>query len=523
MNINKSIGKIAAISIVAFSVLGCEQDFESLGSNIIGEPGFNADLYADTPLEVTRVNLPPVQTNNLPVHLLGFYDSQVYGEQTANILTQVSLLQNDPSFGDAPVIDSVVLTIPYFSTELEPEEDGSRVYELDSVIGTSPIKLSVLESGFYLNEFDPETGFETRQKYYSDMHPQIVNNLTGEVLYEDPSFFPSEKEIVEYGLNDKGEEDTIYAPPAMRLKLSKEFFQKKIMDVQGSSQLASVRDFQNYFRGIYLQAEPLSGSGSMIMLNLRNEGAGITIYYTSEKVDAADSDDDDDTTEIVRLPGTFKLGFGPTALNTFQQETPAFEGDNIFLKGGEGSMAVIELFSGPDLDGNGVSDELDFIRENEWLVNEANLTLYVNKELMVNEVEPERLFLYDLKNRRILVDYILDSPGEQNNPASRSNESHLGPLVRDEDENGISYKIRLTNHLNNLLNKDSTNVKLGLVVTQNVNLVSFSALKEEAVEGLDRVPSGSVITPLGTVLYGPNAEDEEKRLKLNIYYTEPKE
>ena len=42
MNIKKSIGKIAAISVVAFSVLGCEQDFETLGSNIIGEPGFNA-------------------------------------------------------------------------------------------------------------------------------------------------------------------------------------------------------------------------------------------------------------------------------------------------------------------------------------------------------------------------------------------------------------------------------------------------------------------------------------------------
>ena len=193
MNIKRSIGKIAAISVVAFSVLGCEQDFESLGSNIIGEPGFNADLYDETSHEVTRVNLPPVQTNNLPVHLLGYYNSQVYGEQTANILTQVNLLQRDPSFGEEPVIDSVVFKIPYFVTELEPEEDGSRVYELDSVIGTSPIRLSIRESGYYLNEFDPEAGFETRQKYYSDMHPQIVNNLTGEVIYEDPSFFPSDR------------------------------------------------------------------------------------------------------------------------------------------------------------------------------------------------------------------------------------------------------------------------------------------------------------------------------------------
>jgi len=61
------------------------------------------------------------------------------------------------------------------------------------------------------------------------------------------------------------------------------------------------------------------------------------------------------------------------------------------------------------------------------------------------------------------------------------------------------------------------------VVSQNVNVINTSALKESPLEGLNEIPSSSVITPLGTVLYGPDAADEEKRLKLNIYYTEPKE
>src|SRR5690606_21725448 len=297
------------------------------------------------------------------VHLLGYYNSQVFGGQTASILTQLSLLQNDPSFGDAPVIDSVVLKLPYFVTELEPEEDGSKVYELDSVIGTQPIKLSVLESGFFLNEYDPESGFQKAQRYYSDMHPQVVNNLTGKLLYENESFVPSEKEIVEFALNDENEEDTIYSPPAMRIKLSNQFFQEKILDQQGSSHLAAASDFRNYFRGIYIQAESVNNNGNMMMLNLANSEAGVTIYYTSEKVDATDSDDDGDTTEIIRMTNTFKFGFGPAEVNTFQQETPDFEDDNIYLKGGEGSMAVIELFSGPDADANGVPDELDLVRE----------------------------------------------------------------------------------------------------------------------------------------------------------------
>ena len=42
-------------------------------------------------------------------------------------------------------------------------------------------------------------------------------------------------------------------------------------------------------------------------------------------------------------------------------------------------------------------------------------------------------------------------------------------LERDSENNGIKYKLRLTEHLNNILVRDSTNVKLGLYVSTNVN------------------------------------------------------
>jgi hypothetical protein len=37
------------------------------------------------------------------------------------------------------------------------------------------------------------------------------------------------------------------------------------------------------------------------------------------------------------------------------------------------------------------------------------------------------------------------------------------------------------------------------------------------------LPVASVINPLGTVLHGTNSADVDKRLKLEIYYTKPKE
>ena len=517
--------KTTALLLVVFSFIACDKDFETIGSDIIGEPGFNANLYDDAEIVAHNNDLAPVQTNNLPVYLLGVYNDPVFGSQTASILTQLQLASASPDFGEEPVLDSVVLSVPYFYSEVETEEEaeeGAAVeYELDSVYGNSPIKLSIIESDYYLNDYDPETDFQGRQKYFSNLEPTLKNHLKN-VLYETENFVPSADAVIEYGENSDGEEDTLNLPPRMRIALPNQFFQEKILDKAGTSVLSSNSNFRNYFRGIYLEAEAVNDEGTLMLLDIANPEAGITLYYTSKIPDGADTDDDGDTDELVEAQGSYQLNFGPNKVNTFEQEVPEFDSENLYLKGGEGSMAIIELFGGVDSDANGVSDELESIRESDWLINEANLTFYVNQQEMAGLNEPERLYLYDLENNRMLVDYVLDQAGQQNQPNSRSNENHLGVLERNEDEEGIRYKIRITQHINNVLNNDSTNVKLGLVVSQNVNLLSNSAVLDNGAIDVDKIPTSSVIAPEGTVLYGPEAENEEKYLKLNIYYTEPK-
>jgi hypothetical protein len=45
-----------------------------------------------------------------------------------------------------------------------------------------------------------------------------------------------------------------------------------------------------------------------------------------------------------------------------------------------------------------------------------------------------------------------------------------GNLITNATTKGTSYKIRITNHIRNLIKfKDSTNIKLGLVVTEDIN------------------------------------------------------
>lgn len=518
MNIKNTMLKITTVLAVVFSFVACEDDFETVGGSVIGEPGFNADLYDDAEISAMNNALAPVQTNNLPLNLLGVYSDPVFGDQRASILTQVSLSAINPVFGDEPVMDSVVLSVPYFSTQQENNTEGRPQYELDSVYGSSPFKLSIVETDFFLNAFDPETDFEQAQKYYSDIEDQIQNNLTGEVLYENESFLPSKKEVVE--ITDT---DTLTHQPRMRLKLDNQFFQTKILDKEGSSELVSQSNFRNHLRSLYLMAEETGENGNMMLLNLANGEAGITLYYTVQVPDTEDSDDDGNTTEMIRESRSFKLLMGPARVNAFDQETPSFEGaDNLYLKGGEGAMVVIDLFSGLDSDGDGVSDELEFLRNSNWLVNEANLEFFVNTEAVAGLNEPERLYLYDLKNKRVLADYVFENSGQLNSMTSRANDNHLGRLSEAPNGQGLRYKIKITSHINNILNNETENVKLGLVVAQNVNVITTAAVKQTEGAIVEAVPVTSIITPEGTVLYGPDAQDEDKRLKLKIYYTESK-
>src|SRR5690606_3541 len=135
--------------------------------------------------------------------------------------------------------------------------------------------------------------------------------------------------------------------------------------------------------------------------------------------------------------------------------------------GSEGTMAVIDLF-GPDTDNNEIADELETIIENKWLINEANLTFTIDDVAMKNApFEPKRVYLYDLDNRRPLIDYTKDVTTISGSP-KYNKYVHDGLLQKSETtKRGTKYRVRITNHIRNLVRNDSTNVRLGLVVTES--------------------------------------------------------
>lgn len=514
--VKKIISSIVLFAIIISAFTACEEDFSDVGSDLVNNNNFNALLFSETEIDAFSVKVDRVQTNNSNNFLLGTYEDEVYGKTEANIASQLSLASADPSFGDDPVLDSVVLRIPYFSTPVDI--DGQEtIYELDSVYGNEPIDLSIYRSNYYLRSQDPTNNYEA-QAYYSNQADLFEQNLEAQPIITLNNFVPSAEEIIttipEEDENGEptGETEVTRTAPALRDTLSTDYFTDLIINQEGTSNLRSNANFQDYFRGLYFKVESQTGAGNMSLLNLSS--ANITLYYTYSYT--VNEENDEGEIEEVEREGQrqFILSFGSNRVNVFKNDFNELPADNkLHLKGGEGSMAVIDIFTN--------EAQLDSIREQGWLVNEANLKFYVDESAPQLEKQPYRLFVYDINNNSTLTDYTFDFSENANNPLY-SRLIHLGPL--DTINGNRFYKIRVTNLVNNIINNDSTNTRLGLSVSSNVNNTSLSKAEfDQEVDNLENLPNSGIFYPKGTVLYGTEpSDDSDKNLKLEIYYTEPK-
>jgi hypothetical protein len=326
----------------------------------------------------------------------------------------------------------------------------------------------------------------------------------------------------------------------MRLKLNSTFFNSKIIHAP-TGKLATNDVFKEYFRGLYFKVEQ-SGTdpGSLAMINF---GKGtITINYKEDLSTTVGT-----VVTVTRVEKSIVLNLSGNTVSLLEKSNPnsvyetaisspdrVLGDDKLYLKGGEGSLAVVTLF-GPDLFGadgttgspNGIADELDVIRKSGWLINEANLVFNIDASTMANSYEPDRIYLYDFTNSTTVLDYLI---GASTTTKNTSKYSFGGYIQRDPNsvkvpKRGVSYKINITTHIRNLVkNADAVNVKLGVVVTEDINIATSSKLRTEN-EFLSQAPKASVMNPLGTILYGgkPTSTNplEDKRLKLEIYFTKP--
>jgi hypothetical protein len=593
-----SLLKGITLIVGLFGFVSCDKDFNSMGSDLVDDHHFTLEKYEVQHLKAYSKATGPIQSNNLPINALGIYKDPYFGTTKAQFVSQVELTSGNPTLGYQPVIDSVYLHVPYYSTFKSTTDTGEKIYELDSIYGyseTAKFKLHVYENGYFLRDFDPDSDFESAQKYYSNEKflidafkgTELLNNSTK--LAQNEEFVFSNKEIYIYKTNGNGEylndSGAVLADqnnvalrvikerklPGIWLDLKNSFFQQKILNAAASGALFNNNVFKNYLRGLLFEVEAISpDQGALAMLDFSSAEFNI-IYKASNVAPTTEVPSPTRTRKVLSLQMGYKSSTAKRAnCINFIEHTKSADyqaklassdevngNDRLYIKGGNGSVAFIDVF-GPDVKkavndvmvseplGNGIPDELEELRINmklnRWLVNEANLVFYLDQTTLsgVNKIEPERIYIFDATNHKPILDYNADN---SNGATPKKNKGAFGGIIEREtvaDANGkkkgIKYKVRLTDYIRQLIKNDNTNyddnVRLGVAVIEDINSPANAYINPAnpitiGTSQVPFIPVASVMSPLGTVLYGTNipASDPNiaKKLKLEIYFTKPNE
>ena len=546
-NTCKALKLSSAVLLIILSFISCDKDFNTIESDVLGKG--NSNFITDNEnISITAFNkkLRSLKINNLSSNLFGFFNDPAFGQTTASIVTQITPTSFNTDFGNNTEIDSVVLRIPYFSkidAGNSPDTNGNQVYTIDSLYGSAHVKLSIYQNKYFLRDFNPNSNIDESQNYYSmsDIALTGTDNIAvtensiinfdlqkGDLIHEILKFLPSNKTIVlKSGSGDNGAIERL--KPALRVKLDTAFWKTTIIDKQGDPVLSNANNFNEYFRGLYFKAQAIEGDGNMVLFNFASSDANIIIYYSK-----------DSTVSGEKTQSTYTLNFTGNRLNPFINDyslVTLTDGDKnlgdekLYLKGAAGSMAVIDLFSDEDLDGNGKPDSLDdliseYVDDGNpiKLINQAQLIIYEDTPPSLsssnNYHKYDRLYAYDIKNNSPLIDYRFDLSKNTANPFN-SKIGHLGQR-KDKDDDGIfKYKIRITEHLNNLIFRDSTNTKIGLILSNNVNYTTNAQILN-STDDVTNIPAASLLTPRGTILHGSNENvPAQKRMRLDIFFTHP--
>ena len=163
---------------------------------------------------------------------------------------------------------------------------------------------------YYLREYDPTDNFESRQRYYNDNN--ILENFTGQTLF-DGEVQIDKNELLIYREDDpetddinESEEVKERLSPRIRIPLYSEFFQSKLIEKEGSIDLANYDNFNLYFKGIYINAYDFIDP---LMMILDFDSAEIVINYEYDKYNKNNTEDDITDDTIDRESKDFKITF----------------------------------------------------------------------------------------------------------------------------------------------------------------------------------------------------------------------
>ena len=427
---------------------------------------------------------------------------------------------------------------------LDPDDDDNsgydsqrKVYEIDSLYGNrkATFDLKVYELTYYLNSFDIQNNFESYAMYYSDQD-FYADGFSGQVLHDDTITLNLEEVPILYYQDDpettviETDEIEYYESPRIRVPLNTEFFQRRIMNFEGLDQLKNTDNFNHHLRGLIVKAENLSDDLYML-LNI--SGAQVVLEYNYNWYNSQGTATlDDDVIERRKKSNSIPLG-GITVNHFSYQDSnqevqrvisSSSEGlpsNKIFLQGSR-LTSRIKLFTDNEFDLDNVISDL---ASQDIIINEANLIFNIDHSAhdYSHDLLPNRIYLYSYDNGQTIEDYNKDFTIDFNLGSVNANKYVFGGLL-EYDSNNIPerYKFNITNHVNNIINKDSLNFDLGLVVNSDIEDITLRQAFSNPKNDKLLIPTSVITSPHSVVLHGSHPKDSvnvSKRLILEVLYT----
>ena len=526
---------VLGISWLCLATLGsCEKDFSDVGSSVVNNTKFETgEILLDVEIETIDISesnpLPiykSVRADNISIgalgdYWLGVYNNDNYKTIEASFVSQLSLatsprikdLQPATANGEIDsvfVLDKVVLKLPYKATNTGRGTTERPIFRLDSVLGNKDIatSLKVYRNGTFLNRLDPDNPTKSNSFQSNHDYDQL------ELLNEDIGFTfkpnPSDTALVlTRGISSGNTyENTIRLAnkaPFLTIPLDMEKMKSLFWDKLDGDEFKTTDAFNSYFKGLIVKAE--GNNGAMVPLNINGSitSATLDFHYTITR-----SEKQEGITDLVfkdNLPKTISYSLSGVR-NSIYKSSPATitpSANNFTVQGTTGTMARIKILD---------DVKLQELRANNWLINDALLSFYINKTINTDKnIIPQRLFIYQEKD---------NGSGSisptQLSDAYKEAPTFDGNLSLTDDGTPEKYSFRLTDYLSDLLD-GTTNDNSPLVLKTYNNPTDNPVINGV----LDTNVSTYNWNPRGvTLLDGSETANGTKRAVLKISYTKEK-
>ncbi len=542
-----SISKHLILGVgIIVGIVSCENEIENTGVDLVNNDIFHADKYVSEVIAHNN-NIEKNQTNGLASQLLGVQSDANFGKLKASIITQLLLPVTNPDYGTEAVIDTIILDIPFSVTSDGTDDLGKPKFIYDQVwtSGNAKFQLNVFELGTYLNANDLDDPTKAK-KYFSDdvfiksqplfsgeVSPSLIDTMMVIKRYKHPNY-PSLTDPIVYKL------DTITAAggvaPSLKIPLDEAIFKDLFQDYATGSEFASQANFQHHFKGLYLEALEAADLDDAALLSLDLVKATVKIYYTNTTEEDEGEDEDlngnditGETAVTVHNPELFSYPLsinapqtagGGVKINLFERDYTEANAQNylvnpnntdgedkLFLSGATGSNVILKLF-GDDDNGNGIPDDLDYLRTKEWLINDAILTFYIDESNMSEDDTVASLFIYSIG-------------AEENTQIYNSYRGGMGGLLEtdgdEDDPQPVKYSIHIVDYITEIMKPD-TDLELLDIGIKTMEITDLPP--GGATEDTDTTLSTYSNNHKGVVVKGNLPSSEEKRIKLEIFYSE---